>query len=91
MLHSEGAMENDKDKNAKKAVPRGLISHAFTWSIKDILNKNLYKNKVIHLTNFSFSDLLVIYVLTSDQALQVRNILMTFSSLSEDQNSFGQL
>uniref|UniRef100_A0A7N0THV5 Helicase MAGATAMA 3 n=1 Tax=Kalanchoe fedtschenkoi TaxID=63787 RepID=A0A7N0THV5_KALFE len=36
----------DAEKKRSAAPSSGLISCVFSWSIRDILNKNLYKNKV---------------------------------------------
>ncbi|CAM8915808.1 unnamed protein product [Rhodiola kirilowii] len=35
-----------KDDKTKRAASAGLLTEVFSWSIPDILNKNLYKNKV---------------------------------------------
>ncbi|CAM8913513.1 unnamed protein product [Rhodiola kirilowii] len=35
-----------KDEETKRAASAGLLTEVFSWSIPDILNKDLYKNKV---------------------------------------------
>ncbi|XP_019172148.1 PREDICTED: probable helicase MAGATAMA 3 [Ipomoea nil] len=39
-------METAKKKGGKKREGRGLIDVVFSWSLEDVMNKNLYKDKV---------------------------------------------
>lgn len=34
------------EKKQKEAIGQGLINLVFSWSIGDVMNKDLYKNKV---------------------------------------------
>lgn len=39
-------MQMNEEKKEKAVVGRGLINFVFSWSIKDVLNKDIYKHKV---------------------------------------------
>lgn len=46
MAFRDQNMQMNEEKKEKAVVGRGLINFVFSWSIKDVLNKDIYKHKV---------------------------------------------